>query len=68
MRYFLGILILSCCAVTGYSDESAVEETKEVSAADDSGSGEVAVTVDSLHGKGGCGCGNKPKLWQMPIR
>jgi hypothetical protein len=63
MRYFLGVLILSCCAVTGYSDEVAVDETTEVSTADDSGSGEVAVTVDSLNGKGGgCGCGNKPKI------
>ena len=55
MRLLVTALLLSCCAVTGYS-----QDTEEpVVTTEEGGSGDVA-QVESR--TGGCGCGkNKPK-------
>jgi hypothetical protein len=69
MRLLIASMMVCCCAVAGYSNETAdasPEAPAEITSTDDAGD-QVAVGTEANKDKpatGGCGCGkgNKPKI------
>lgn len=63
MRLLIAFVVMTCCAVTGYSQETTESPAAEVTVGgEDCGDcTDVAENVESHNGDAGCPCG-KPKI------